>query len=186
VGGTHWPVGPRIETYGVGGKTKEGARMKKTLLLLSMVALIASCASTIHEAVERRDMKRLDAFVEQGDINTFSRKAEYTGGGYSGPAAEDRRKGHTPLMIACYYGYADIARYLCEHGADPDAVNGVGDSALMFAIYYNYPNVVKVLVDHGVTVNRKDPYGHTALYYAERYYHPRIVELLKEAGGIAE
>lgn len=160
--------------------------MKKALLLLLTTLFLTSCASTIHEAVKSRNMEKVKYFVEQGDVNTFNQKAEMTG--YNSPSFEmvDKEKGHTPLMIASYYGYADIAKYLCEHGADMDMKNGNGETALILATYYNFPQVVKILVDHDVSVNQKDGYGHTALYYAEKYYYPPIMKELKAAGGIAE
>ncbi len=131
-------------------------------------------------------MEKVKYFATQEDINGFSQKSEMAG--YHNPsfAMGDRDSGHTPLMIACYYGYADIAQYLCEHGADPDAQNGRGETALIFATYYNFPNVVKVLVGHDVSVNKNDGHGHTALYYAEQYYNPIIIKELKAAGAISE
>jgi ankyrin repeat protein len=52
--------------------------------------------------------------------------------------------GRTPLMVACYYGYAGIVRYLCQHGANVNFQNPGGESALFFASYYNFPGLVKI------------------------------------------
>lgn len=159
--------------------------MKKALPLMLTILFLTSCASNIHQAVKSQNMEKIKYFVEQGQINEFNMKAERAGTHWAS-SGEDRESGHTPLMIACYYGYVDIALYLCENGADLNAQNGNGDTALIFATYYNFPAIVEVLIEHGVFVNQKDRYGHTALYYAERNYHPRIMKDRKTAGGVYE
>ena len=89
-------------------------------------------------------------------------------------------------MVACYYGYTDIARYLYEHGAGVNAKSETGDTALSFAFDYNFSRIVEVLLEHGVSVNMKDGYGHTALFYAERNQQTEIVKQLRAVGAVAE
>jgi len=59
----------------------------------------------------------------------------------------------TPLMAAAYYGKAQIARMLLEHGAEVDYVGAHARKALEVAILNRQPEVVQVLVDHGAQVN---------------------------------
>lgn len=59
----------------------------------------------------------------------------------------------TPLMAAAYYGKAQIAQLLLEHGAQVDYVGQSGRKALEVAILNKEPDVLQVLVDHGAQVN---------------------------------
>ncbi|MFH1428565.1 MAG: ankyrin repeat domain-containing protein [Candidatus Margulisiibacteriota bacterium] len=57
------------------------------------------------------------------------------------------RSQRTPLMIAAQNGYADIAKVLLQHGADPAIKDTNGESALMIAVNNGYPEIVKMLIN---------------------------------------
>lgn len=58
---------------------------------------------------------------------------------------------NTPLMMAVYAGYNDVATYLLEHGANP-AYNINGTDALLYAIVTNNVEMIHKLVEAGAPV----------------------------------
>lgn len=66
----------------------------------------------------------------------------------------------TPLMYACDSSFmmdspwrlVDVVRLLLRHGADPNRVNGNGETALSLSILRYRHELVAVLLDYGVTV----------------------------------
>jgi ankyrin repeat protein len=55
----------------------------------------------------------------------------------------------TPLHIASALGYADIAHYLIQMGADYSIVDSCGFNAMHTAIKYNHAEVVQTFIDEG-------------------------------------
>jgi len=51
----------------------------------------------------------------------------------------------TPLIIAAYYGQADIIYLLLAHGADPTAKDAEGYDALMYARKFDFSESVRAL-----------------------------------------
>lgn len=72
----------------------------------------------------------------------------------------------TPLMIAVYAGYNDIAIYLLEHGANPAYYNN-GADALLFAVITNNKEMIYKLVEYGAPVILDRFYESDAIGYAE-------------------
>lgn len=142
--------------------------MKEIMVCLLAVALICDC--TIHGNIKEGKMDAVQAYVEKGgDVN--KKKEPY---------------GHTPLYVATYYGFNDIAQYLLANGADVNAQANDGTTALMCAAIYNYPELAEVLLKADADPNLKDKKGHTALFYANQYRFFKVAEHLEAAGAIAE
>lgn len=161
--------------------------MKKAVLFLSAFVFLISCAgSNIHLAAKQNNIDRVKYFVSKGDVNQYDGVANIQPGSATYMENKDRHLGYTPLMVACYYGYAEIADYLCRSGADVNAQNEDGEFSLLFAAQYNYPQITTILIQHGVSVNMKDRKGHTALYYAEQAQYLQIAEQLKAVAAVAE
>jgi ankyrin repeat protein len=57
--------------------------------------------------------------------------------------------GFTPLMIASWYGNADVAKLLIERGANLNAIMDDGRSALQIAKEHQHPNIVEMLSKGG-------------------------------------
>ena len=55
----------------------------------------------------------------------------------------------TPLNFAIMLGYADIAHYLIQMGADYSIVDSSGFNAMHTAIKYNHPKVIQTFIDEG-------------------------------------
>lgn len=116
--------------------------------------------SALIEAVESGNLEEVKGLIKKGDdVNT----------GYY--------EGRTPLMIASWNGYTNIAKVLINAGADIDVEDFTGDTALMWATEFNQITIVKLLIANGAdidenTVNMASENGHT-----------EIVEYLKSKGA---
>lgn len=85
----------------------------------------------------------------------------------------------TPLMMAVYAGYNDIANYLLEHGANPAYNNGEAD-ALFFAVISNNKEMIYKLVEAGAPVMLDSYYSSDALCYALYGYYVGMEMLFKD------
>lgn len=47
------------------------------------------------------------------------------------------------LMLAAYYGHADLVKFLIEHGADPNRLNDKKQSPIAGAVFKKLDNVVQ-------------------------------------------
>ena len=69
----------------------------------------------------------------------------------------------------------EIAQMLLSHGANPDAVNGKGQTAL----FHCTPAVARVLVENNANVNVEDRKGQTALFSSG----PEVTRILIKSGA---
>ncbi len=98
----------------------------------------------------------------------------------------------TALMLACYYGHAEIVELLLDKEADVNAVNQFGCNALMAASHTNHREIIALLLDRGANIDAVTPMGLTALRIAIIAGHLEVIELLLdrqatiEAGTFAE
>ena len=92
--------------------------------------------------------------------------------------------GHTALLAASKYGYANFAWLLINRNADIDITDDIGTTALIFASDNGYTDIVQMLLHAGAKVNlRNDIWGQTALHRASHSDHIQIVELLLTYGA---
>ncbi|GKT66161.1 ankyrin-like protein [Colletotrichum tofieldiae] len=52
-------------------------------------------------------------------------------------------KGDTLLMLAAYYGHADLVKLLIQHGADPNRLNDKRQSPLAGAVFKGLDSVIE-------------------------------------------
>ncbi len=137
--------------------------MKRLVLCVVVLAFVCSCGATnIHDAVKNDNMSMVEYYIKEGRLN------------------ERGAFGHTPMIIASYYGYPAMVRYLCKQGADTDAQATDGSTALIYATQFKYPSVVETLLECGADPGIKDQSGHTALHYAQDQGLEDIEEMLRE------
>ncbi|POM80762.1 LOW QUALITY PROTEIN: TKL protein kinase [Phytophthora palmivora] len=74
--------------------------------------------------------------------------------------------GNTPLINAALYGYVDVARVLCENGADIEKAEQNGCSPLVCAVQNGHVEMVRYLIEMGASVNTGGRNGSTALIWA--------------------
>ena len=108
--------------------------------------------------------------------------------------------GTSATVVAAHSGHGDVAAFLLEQGADPDAA-GAGYTALHAAILHQDAALVRALLDHGAdpdatvmtsTPVRRDAVdfylhpsyvGATPFWLAARFGAPGIMHMLAERGA---
>ncbi|KAI2681643.1 hypothetical protein DTO027I6_4830 [Penicillium roqueforti] len=72
-----------------------------------------------------------------------------------------------PLILAAYYGHADMVTFLLAQGADPYAESGGRtQDAITSAVLRNKTAVAEILLDSGIDANRTDYRGSSLLHLA--------------------
>ena len=102
-------------------------------------------------------------------------------------------EGTTALMIASYYGYADLVNALIQNNADVNLKNKRNYTALLYAtdiwsrqgigIYDSNYNVVELLVMNNADVNAVNNYGWSPLFFAADNSNSDIVTFLADNGA---
>jgi ankyrin repeat protein len=93
--------------------------------------------------------------------------------------------GFTPLGLACFFGHADVARFLILKGADVNlpSNNGFRVFPLHSAAAGNYLDIAKLLVANGAWVNIQQQAGVTPLHSAAQHGNLDMLILLLENGA---
>lgn len=138
------------------------------ILAALIVVVLGGCATNkevLHRNVKEQDITRLEQNIKRGvDINEKD--------GY----------GFTPLILAAYYNYGPLVKYLCENGANINAQNNDGWSALLYAVNYGYDDTFNILMQHEPDLNLVNKQGYNAIWYAEKYDRKEMYRKLEEAG----
>ena len=93
--------------------------------------------------------------------------------------------GFTPLGLACYFGQAEVARYLVLKGADVNqpSNNGFNVFPLHSAAAGNHTGIARMLVENGAQVNIRQQAGVTPLHSAAQNGNLELLILLLENGA---
>lgn len=93
--------------------------------------------------------------------------------------------GFTALGLACYFGQAEVARYLVLKGADVNqpSNNGFHVYPIHSAVAGNYTDIARMLISNGAQVNVKQQAGLTPLHSAAQNGNTDILILLLENGA---
>jgi len=106
---------------------------------------------------------------------------------YTHPDAVDdyADDGFTPLGLACYFGQAEVARYLVLKGASVNlpSNNGFNVFPIHSAAAGNFTDIVRLLIDNGANVNVKQQAGATPLHSAAQNGNLEMLILLLENGA---
>jgi hypothetical protein len=89
-------------------------------------------------------------------------------------------KDESPLMIACFKGYKDLARKLIARDAD---VNKTGWAPLHYAATGGHVEVILMLLDENAYIDAASPNKSTPLMMAAMYGSTAAVRALLEAGA---
>lgn len=103
---------------------------------------------------------------------------------------ERSRDGFTALHLACFFKHRDVAEFLLDHGADPDAVadNPSGVTPLHSAAAARSNEIVSLLLESGADPNAQQSGGFTALHAAAMHRDVEMVRTLlrfKAKGDVA-
>jgi ankyrin repeat protein len=96
---------------------------------------------------------------------------------------EPRRNtdGPTALMLAAFMDDYKTAKALLDHGADVEAVDGIGSSALFCATSYGRVKIAKLFLDHGASIHANQE-GDTPIAYALMLGDTNLVRCLINRG----
>jgi ankyrin repeat protein len=87
------------------------------------------------------------------------------------------------LRAAAYYGDAVAVRFLLNHGADVNALDGEGNAAIHWAAADAEPTILQLLLENGARVDIPNEYGDTPLMRAGLSGSRRGAELLISYGA---
>lgn len=154
--------------------------MKKVASFLCVVAITALLSTVVHSQSSTDD---LFAAIEKNDIQ----KVSYLIAIGADVNAKDPYASMSPLMMAAYDGYTEIAKLLIEKGAEVNAKGGVemDMTPLIFSASQDRLDMVRLLIEHGANVNVKTRYGWTPLFFAVSRSKVDIAKLLIERGADA-
>jgi ankyrin repeat protein len=93
--------------------------------------------------------------------------------------------GATPLSIAAFYGYKDIAQFLLVNGANVHARDNNRRTPLHWAAHQNHKDTAMLLLDNKAKINADDKWGNTPLHIAALKGHDEMVALLIARGADA-
>jgi ankyrin repeat protein len=89
-----------------------------------------------------------------------------------------------PLMyFPVIHAKAEVAEYLYQHGADPNAASPGGITPLHGAVMFNQSKMAKWLLERGADPNPKYD-GKTPLAMALEKKQTELIEVLRSHGGI--
>jgi ankyrin repeat protein len=129
-------------------------------------------------ALDRKDDPIIYA-INVGDVNRvkdlLKSGADYNARYSFGSA---RTMWALPIHLAAAHGQAEIVQLLLDAGADPNALDGVGDSPLIFICRHfddhGIEECAKLLIRAGATLDACGPHGNTPLEIAIGYSIPRV------------
>jgi hypothetical protein len=87
------------------------------------------------------------------------------------------------LYLPVIHAKTEVAEYLFQHGADPNAASPDGITPLHAAVMFNQPKMAQWLLDHGADLNPKYD-GKIPLAMALEKKQTKVVEMLRSHGGI--
>jgi ankyrin repeat protein len=90
-------------------------------------------------------------------------------------AVDDRKS--SLLILACYRGNNDVAKFLIDKKADLD-YNSPNGTALMACVVKGNIEIAEILLNKGAKINCTDGNGTTALMFAVQFNNKDMVELL--------
>ena len=70
--------------------------------------------------------------------------------------------GSSPLITACLFGNAQMAKMLIDAGADLNFKNNDGSTPLITAAFFCHPDIIKMLLSKSADKTIKNRYGQTA------------------------
>jgi ankyrin repeat protein len=93
--------------------------------------------------------------------------------------------GFPVMALAAAFGHLGVVTYLCEKGADVNAVsrNGTGYTALTGAVAGSHASIVNWLAEYGADVNHRYAQGHSPLLEAAANGRLDIVKTLVAHGA---
>ena len=143
--------------------------MQVGLLLIGLLCSAAGCDELSKE--QRREIAKIEEHIRDHP---------------DAIDAADQPGGLTALHVAMLNNYTELARWLLQRGANPNAPDGKGEAPLhAAAIFDRGPGcpMARLLLAHGADVRARDPQGETPLHRAAFHGHTALAGLLLSHGA---
>lgn len=152
------PIKPPIKEVKEDEVTKPAVKVEKNKDPKKVRALV--------KAVKKGNFDKVKRLVEEEEVDVN----------------QADKHGNTPLWIVRYRD-KKIAKYLLEHGADPNKPDPRGFTLLISAIENHAKDFIELLVEYGADVNKSDNFGRFPLRQAVRERGFETVKLLLDKGA---
>lgn len=90
---------------------------------------------------------------------------------------QTNENGFSPLILACYRGNVEVAKFLIEHVKDVNYKSDEGTALSGLSVKYN-KELVEHLLKKNADPNIADTTGYTPLFWAVKFGNKELVELL--------
>lgn len=87
---------------------------------------------------------------------------------------------YTPLTLAIAKNQLDVARVLLDHQADPEEIDGNGETPLLTAVAFNRPEAISLLLEYRANPSTKNRLGVSPIERAVDKKQPLLLDLLIE------
>jgi len=150
--------------------------MKKFLLFITI--FIVSAAAIFYFYLKNSTNTLLFDAVRQDNLSEVSDLIN------NGADIEARdNAGQTPLHIAAYHGFTDIANFLITKGAEIDSTDNREGTPLHWAAVNKNQDIIILLIKHGANLNKEDKFYMTPLIWAVSQGLTNNVKTLLENGA---
>lgn len=90
---------------------------------------------------------------------------------------QPNENGFSPLILACYRGNTDVAKFLIDHVKDVNYQSKEGTALAGLSVKYN-KELTEALLRKNADPNIADATGYTPLFWAVKFGNKELVELL--------
>ncbi|SMC53287.1 ankyrin repeat domain-containing protein [Chryseobacterium sp. YR221] len=90
---------------------------------------------------------------------------------------QTNESGFSPLILACYRGNVEVAKFLIDHVKDVNYKSDEGTALSGLSVKYN-KDLVERLLKKNADPNIADTTGYTPLFWAVKFGNKELVELL--------
>lgn len=140
--------------------------MKKLLLILNIflgfsLALAQEKAKSIFDIARNGTVAEVKELMNK-DANSIN---------------ETNESGFSPLILACYRGNTEVAKFLMDHVKDLNYKSQEGTALAGLSVKYN-KDLVTYLLSKNADPNIADATGSTPLFWAVKFGNKELIELL--------
>ena len=153
----------------LGRRSSIGRKRTFGLLLIGLLCSAAGCDGLSKE--QRREIAKIEEHIRDHP---------------DAIDAADQPGGLTALHVAMLNNYTELARWLLERGANPNAPDGKGEAPLHAAAIFDRRAgcpMTRLLLAHGADVRARNPQGETPLHRAAFHGHTALAALLLSHGA---
>ncbi len=176
--GSVWDFIGAEPRWTAGGTTPEterwGREIREMLEAKQRADDAAINAQPLMQAVQKNDLNEVRRLIAEGaDVNEKS------------PVVGGPNDGQTPLLVACFNGFTEVAQELINAGANPRIVDYLLKATPCHkAAFSGHPGPIKALVAQNlVDFNAQGPYnGYSALHDSVWHGHLDAMRVLLDAG----